>query len=64
VVEISEVNPTYDRDGITCKLAANIIVPRPGSKPPAEKRARKALPGPTSPDHSSRVAADGWRRAL
>jgi len=26
VVEISEVNPTYDRDGITCKLAANVIM--------------------------------------
>ena len=26
VVEVSEVNPTYDRDGITCKLAANVIM--------------------------------------
>lgn len=26
VIEISEVNPEYDRDGITSKLAANIIV--------------------------------------
>ena len=26
VVELTEVNPTYDRDGITCKLAANIIM--------------------------------------
>ena len=26
VVEISEVNPVYDRDGITAKLAANIVM--------------------------------------
>ena len=26
ILEITEVNPTYDRDGITCKLAANILM--------------------------------------
>ncbi len=26
IIEITEVNPEYDRDGITCKLAANIIM--------------------------------------
>ena len=26
VVEITEVNPTYDRDGITSKLAANVVM--------------------------------------
>jgi formiminoglutamase len=26
VVEVSEVNPAYDRDGITCKLAANLVM--------------------------------------
>ena len=26
IIEITEVNPDYDRDGITSKLAANIIV--------------------------------------
>lgn len=26
VIEISEVNPEYDRDGVTCKLAANILM--------------------------------------
>jgi arginase family enzyme len=25
-VEISEVNPVYDRDGITAKLAANLVL--------------------------------------
>ena len=26
LVELTEVNPAYDRDGITCKLAANILM--------------------------------------
>jgi arginase family enzyme len=26
IIEITEVNPEYDQDGITSKLAANIIV--------------------------------------
>ena len=26
VVELTEVNPNYDRDGITCKLAANVLM--------------------------------------
>ena len=26
ILEISEVNPAFDRDGITAKLAANIIM--------------------------------------
>lgn len=26
IVEITETNPVYDRDGITCKLAANILI--------------------------------------
>jgi formiminoglutamase len=26
VIELTEVNPTYDRDNITCKLAANIVM--------------------------------------
>jgi arginase family enzyme len=26
VLEITEVNPQYDRDGITCKLAANLLM--------------------------------------
>lgn len=26
VIEITEVNPTYDRDGITAKLAANVVM--------------------------------------
>jgi len=26
IVEISEVNPEYDRDGVTAKLAANVIM--------------------------------------
>ena len=34
VLELPEVNPAYDRDGITCKLAANIVMralARPGA---------------------------------
>jgi formiminoglutamase len=26
VIELTEVNPVYDRDGITCKLAANVLM--------------------------------------
>jgi arginase family enzyme len=26
IIEVTEVNPDYDQDGITCKLAANIVL--------------------------------------
>ena len=33
MIEITEVNPTYDVDGITCKLAANILVRALANRP-------------------------------
>ncbi len=33
LIEISEVNPTYDVNGITCKLAANILVRALANRP-------------------------------
>jgi len=36
VIELTEVNPVYDRDGITCKLAANVLM-RALAKPPGNR---------------------------
>lgn len=29
IIEVTDVNPDYDQDGITCKLAANIVMRAP-----------------------------------